>query len=234
MRRINDQILSFKLGFTNIFLINHSEGYLLVDTSYENKYPQFLKELKKAKINLTEINCLCLTHHHDDHTGFAKRILTKTPAKLIIHNNALPFLRLGKHDNRGVHWNWWLHKLLSPLSKAFNHNYPPFKIRKNDIILYDNCQKILTDLGLEATIIPTPGHSTDSISLIMHNGEAIVGDAAMNLLNLGETRYRPFFIQDIEKIYKSWRALIKFGAKTILPAHGKPFPANKLIRNLPT
>jgi glyoxylase-like metal-dependent hydrolase (beta-lactamase superfamily II) len=234
LRRISDQILSFKLGFTNIFLIRLSDGYLLVDTSYENKYPKFLKELKKAKIDLTEINHLCLTHHHDDHTGFAKRILEETSAKLIVHNNAIPFLRLGKHDTRGVHWNWWLHKLLSPLSKALNHNYPSFNTRKNDIIIYDNKQKKLTDLGLKATIIPTQGHSSDSISIILDNGETIVGDAAMNLLNLGETKYRPFFIYDIEKIFRSWRTLIKFGAKTILPAHGKPFLANKLSKNLPT
>jgi glyoxylase-like metal-dependent hydrolase (beta-lactamase superfamily II) len=233
LRRISNHILSFKLGFTNIFLIRLSNGYLLVDTSYENKYPQFLKELKKAKIDLKEIKYLCLTHHHDDHTGFAKRILTDISAKLIVHNNAIPFLRLGKHDTLGVHWNWWLHKLLSPLSKALNHNYPPFNTRKNDIIIYDNNQKTLTHLGLKATIIPTPGHSTDSISIILDNGDTIVGDAAMNLLNLGETKYRPFFIQDIEKIFQSWKVLIKFGAKTILPAHGKPFPANKLRRNLP-
>ena len=178
MKKISNKILSFKLGFTNNFLIKLQKGYLLIDTGYSNKYNKFLKELTKANIALKEISYLVLTHHHDDHSGFAKKILLKTQATLIVHKNALFFLNLGIHDKRGKHWNWAIDKFLTPLSKIQKHTYPPIKIRKNDIILqYDN-SKILSEIGMEGKIITTPGHSSDSISLVFADGKAIIGDAA--------------------------------------------------------
>ena len=122
--------------------------------------------------------------------------------------------------------------MLNPLSKKINHNYPGLKVRKEDFILEGDCSKNSLDLGIAGKIISTPGHSSDSISIVFNDGNAIVGDVAMNLFNLGETKYRPFFIQDINEIYKSWRKLIKFGAKIIFPAHGKPFAADKLSKKI--
>ena len=120
MKKINNQILCFKLGFTNDFLIKLHKGYLLVDTSYSNKYKKFLKELKKANITLKEISYLVLTHHHDDHVGFARKILLDTQAKLIVHKHAISFLKSGIHDKTGKHWNWKIDKILSSLSKFKN------------------------------------------------------------------------------------------------------------------
>ena len=95
LKKINDQILSFKIGLTNNFLIKLSGGYLLIDTNYYHKYEQFLKELKSEKISPEEISYIFLTHHHDDHAGLAKRFLLNSQAKLIVHNNAIPFLKGG-------------------------------------------------------------------------------------------------------------------------------------------
>lgn len=232
MKKINNQILSFKLGFTNNFLIKLKKGYILVDTSYAKKYNQFLKELKKEKIDLSEILYLVLTHHHDDHSGFASKILSNSKAKIIVHENATHFLKIGTHDTRGKHWNWIVDRVLNPFSKLQKHNYPPIIIREKDIILKNNKQKNLSTFGIKGRIIPTPGHSNDSISLILNDGNAIIGDTAMNLLNLGETKYRPFFIQDLNKIYQSWKKLIQFGAKILHPSHGKPFLIEKLSKEL--
>ena len=232
MKKINSQMLYFKLGFTNNFLIRLQKGYLLVDTSYSNKYKKFLKELQKANIALKEISYLVLTHHHDDHVGFARKILLNTQARLIVHNNALSFLKLGIHDKTGKHWNWAIDKILNPLAKVQKHTFPPFNIRKDDIILHNDNSKILSEIGLEGKIITTPGHSSDSISLVFANGEAIVGDAAMNIFNLGVTKYRPFFIQNIDDIFKSWKKLINSKAKILFPSHGKPIPIEKLKKTL--
>jgi hydroxyacylglutathione hydrolase len=191
-----------------------------------------LKELETAKIDPQEISYLVLTHHHDDHVGFARKFLLNSQARLIVHNNALPFLGKGIHDNRREHWNWWIHQLISPFSKILNHKYPPLNVRKDDIILHNDSPKTLLDLGLDGELISAPGHSSDSISIVLDDGNAIVGDVAMNLLNFGETKYRPFFIQDIEEIFRSRKKLIKFGTRTVYPSHGRPFSVEKLIRNL--
>ena len=36
----------------------------------------------------------------------------------------------------------------------------------------------------------------------------------------------PFAAEDMEALLKSWRELLRRGATTIHPAHGKPFPAD--------
>ena len=74
----------------------------------------------------------------------------------------------------------------------------------------------------------TPGHTEDSISVLLSDGSAIVGDVAMNFLNICHTRHSPIYIQDFEEMYGSWKKLIEHGAKTIYPAHGKPFSAEEL------
>lgn len=232
MKKISNKIQSFKLGFTNNFIIKLQRGYLLVDTSYSNKYNQFLKELKKENIDLNEIYYLVLTHHHEDHSGFANKIVSNSKAKLIVHRNAIKLLKKGTHDPNGRHWNWIVDRLLNSFSKIQNHQYPAIFTRDRDIILETNNPINLHNVGIEGKIIPTPGHSSDSISLILNDGNAIIGDVAMNLLNLGETKYKPFFIQNLDKIYQSWNRLIQNGAKTLHPSHGKSFSVKKLINEL--
>ena len=232
MRRINEQISTLRIGFTNDFLVKLSDGYLLVDTGYFHKFDQFVSELRRAKIGLDEILFLLLTHHHDDHVGFAREFLFKSSARLIVHENALPFLGLGIHDEAGEHWNRWVHRLISPLSTFLNHKFPSIDVRKDDIIVSNGHAKALREIGLDAELVFTPGHSSDSMSIVMDDGIAMVGDAAMNLMNLGETRYRPFFIQNIDEITRSWRKLIRFETKTIYPSHGRPFIVDKIIQEL--
>ena len=44
-----------KIGPTNCYLLRSMDGYLLIDTSLPKYLRPFLKKLKKAKVDLTEI-----------------------------------------------------------------------------------------------------------------------------------------------------------------------------------
>jgi glyoxylase-like metal-dependent hydrolase (beta-lactamase superfamily II) len=92
----------------------------------------------------------------------------------------------------------------------------------------------LRDIGiqLDGSILPTPGHTIDSISILFDDGDAVVGDAAANCLHFAGTNYCIVFITDIDKYYDSWRELIAKGAQRIYPAHGKHFSVRKLIQNV--
>ena len=59
-----------------------------------------------------------------------------------------------------------------------------------------------------------------------------MGDAAANFPQLLGTKYCVIIIEDIEAYYASWRELISAGAGRIFPAHGGPFPAEKLEQNI--
>ena len=88
----------------------------------------------------------------------------------------------------------------------------------------------LKQIGIEGEILHTPGHSADSISVLLSDGNAFVGDAAMNFLNFCRIKYRPIFIEDIDSVFTSWKKLMENGAKWIYPAHGRPFAVNKLAQ----
>jgi glyoxylase-like metal-dependent hydrolase (beta-lactamase superfamily II) len=84
--------------------------------------------------------------------------------------------------------------------------------------------EVLKSIGLEGWVLCTPGHTSDSISVILSTGEAFIGDVAMNFLPWCGTHYRPIYIKNIQEVYESWKKLKRYGAKMLYPAHGAPFP----------
>lgn len=222
---------------TNCFILKAWDGYLLIDTSYSEKYDLFLKKLKKRSIKVSEIKYLLLTHYHDDHAGFAARLIKDSGAKLVVHKNAVPLLEKGISvnpfaDKKGRSLNHcvkianFIHSKF--LSRTFS--YPPVILKKGDIVIENNNENVLKDIGINGKIIHTPGHTNDSISVILSDGSAIVGDAAMNFLNFCHIKYRPIYAEDYEEVFKSWKELLEEGAKVIYPAHGKPFKAENLMK----
>jgi glyoxylase-like metal-dependent hydrolase (beta-lactamase superfamily II) len=88
-----------KTGFTTSYLLEAKNGYLLIDTGYPEDYAKFLDKIKnKYNLQISDITTLLLTHHHDDHAGFAAELISNTNCKLIVHENALERLKMGKSE----------------------------------------------------------------------------------------------------------------------------------------
>jgi hydroxyacylglutathione hydrolase len=100
-----------------------------------------------------------------------------------------------------------------------------------DIVLEDRAFS-LVDYGIPGKILPTPGHSRGSVSVLLETGEAFVGDLAMNLFPLRLGPGLPIFAEDIRQVRQSWTLLLYEGAKMIYPAHGRPFPADVIRKAL--
>ncbi|MHC4604958.1 MAG: MBL fold metallo-hydrolase, partial [Planctomycetota bacterium] len=90
---------------------------------------------------------------------------------------------------------------------------------------------LLKGIGIDGVILHTPGHTSDSISVLLSDGSAFVGDAAMNFLRGTGVGHRPIYIEDINTVYESWRKLRERGARVIYPSHGRPFSATKLVQH---
>jgi len=78
--------------------------------------------------------------------------------------------------------------------------------------------------GIPGQVIHTPGHSPGSISVLLDSGEVFAGDMAMNTWFLRSTPGLPVLAEDMNLVVKSWRRLIRMGAKQVYPAHGANFP----------
>ena len=224
-------------GKTNAYLLSCEGGYLLIDTGYANDYPNFLKELNRIKISINEIKYLLLTHHHDDHSGFVNKLLKDSNVKLIVHRESIDLLKTGENDktrgggyiNKRIYYLTKLYKLFQP---DWTLTFPPVDIRDTDIIIEGDDDKILLEIGIQGKILYTPGHSIDSISVLLDDGTLFCGDAAMSWLLWAGTNYCTLFITDMVEFYDSWKKMIQEGVKVVYPSHGKSFRVSKLVENI--
>lgn len=235
---MKNNITVLSLSKTNCYLIKADKGYLLIDCGYDYDKKIFLSRLNKNYIDIGDINYLFLTHHHDDHSGLTNYLTSMNKNLIVIaHKHAKDLLIKGENDkSRG---GGFLNKRISFLTsfyKRFHPNwtlkFPPFKSRKQDIFIENDDNTLLRQFGISGTILYTPGHSIDSMSILMDNGELFAGDATMNWLKWAGTKYATMFITDIHSYYKSWEKIISYDAKVIYPAHGKPFNVDKMKKNI--
>ncbi len=224
-------IFSVKLGWTRCFLLKCTGGYLLIDTDYEKYYALFEKKLASLGIATSDIKYMLLTHHHDDHAGFAAELVRRTGCRVIAHHNAVSALQQGKSEdacgkpvNRRIQIVFSFYMLLH---KEFK--FPPVRLAEKDILIEGDNDTVLKGIGIDGIILHTPGHTRDSVSVLLSDGSAFVGDAAMNFLRWTGVGHRPIYIEDINAVYESWRKLRERGARVIYPAHGRPFSATKLV-----
>ncbi len=120
--------------------------------------------------------------------------------------------------------------MFAKLNGGFSEEFTPYVVRSQDIVIQEDNDRIPPELGIEGEILSTPGHTEDSISLVVGD-VAFVGDAARNLLHVLGAPYLPFLFYDPEICYASWLK-ITAEAKMICPAHGKCFEAAKLSKRL--
>lgn len=218
------------LGVTNCWLLPCAEGYLLIDTSYNDSYDRFLREMEKRKLDPGKIRYLLLTHHHEDHAGFAARLAADTGCRIIAHEKALKHLALGRSADT-----------MEPLNRrtraayaAFGHirklsGYPTVELSVNDLIIFGDNDTLLSEIGISGEILETPGHSADSISVLLEDGTLFAGDMAMNFLKPCGLKYRPIYAENYQEVEQSWEKVLGKGARMIYPAHGMPFPAERLL-----
>lgn len=213
------------------YLLKLIDGYLLIDTSWPKNYKRFLRKIKKYNIQITDIKYLLLTHSHTDHTGFANDLLIESGAKLIVHEKAVPLLRKGVMESEAEPTNRFMRVMFRFVHKIVEASYPEITINDKQIIEIkkDIAISIPKEIGLKGKIIATPGHTNDSISLILEDGRGFVGDLCTNniwvFIGLGQ---KPPLNVGLEIVFKSWEKLVTNGVKEIYPAHGKSFPVEKL------
>jgi hydroxyacylglutathione hydrolase len=219
-----------KTAFTNSYLIRGPEGFLLIDTGYWKDYDAFREALRHLDVDPAQISDLLLTHHHDDHAGCAARLLEESGARLIAHREAVLPLARGRHEAGPKPLNTCTRILLGTYGWFHDYSFPPVRIRAQDVVITGDDSSVLKGIGIPGEILCTPGHSRDSISVVLEDHRAYVGDAAMDLLNICGCRRRPIFVEDREQVFASWKKLKTEGARTIFPAHGDPFPVEDLDR----
>ncbi|MCF2143357.1 MAG: MBL fold metallo-hydrolase [Candidatus Heimdallarchaeota archaeon] len=218
-------------GFTHSYFLRIKNGYLLIDTSWFRGYKGFLRKIKRKKIQISDIKYILITHSHSDHTSFVNNLLQKSGAKLIAHEKALPRLKEGLMETDSKPINRAMRFLFKIANRLVGITFPKVTIEEERIIAISNekDRDIPEETGLKGKLVSLPGHTDDSVSVILEDGRGFVGDLCTNKkwLFLGAGK-RPPLILNEELLLKSWNKLRNYGVREIYPAHGKSFPIEKL------
>lgn len=181
---------------TNYYVLGHDNKRLLVDIGWPGTLPTMLAELRRKGIAPRDIGFMLATHYHPDHAGLAEELKAHGPHLLVL-DTQLAGIPLLKH-----------------YAKA-RDGYVDITLNNTQQITLAESAHFLKRLGIAGTIISTPGHSDDSVTLVLSNGAAFTGDLP------------PAHAVDPEAmpaVARSWEAIRMAGATTIYPGHGPPRP----------
>jgi ribonuclease/clavin/mitogillin len=181
---------------TNYWLISAGKSRLLVDLGYPGTMGTMRARLKQMDIPLQEIRYALATHFHIDHAGLAQELKMEGVGLIVLENqiSAIP--------------------LMKQFTKPRDH-YMDISLEGNVTISFQQSRALLAQVGIRGEILSTPGHSDDSVSLILDDGSAFTGDLTPLKHAWGEAG---------EIVKASWDLLARKGTKLIYPGHGPISP----------
>jgi glyoxylase-like metal-dependent hydrolase (beta-lactamase superfamily II) len=169
----------------------------MVDAGWPDTFSQLLHLLSQNDISVNEINYLIITHFHPDHAGLTQN-LKDLGINLILHEYQVPYVN----------------KINQYFRKSPKENFKDITTG-NTIVLSDaDSRSFFRSIGIEGDLITTPGHSDDSVSLVIDDLCAFIGDLP------GFSLKKAYNDPAIEN---SWELIRIFHVKTIYPGHGDPY-----------
>lgn len=179
---------------TNYYLIETGRARLLVDVGFPGTLPKLRHALKRAGSALSALGYLLVTHYHVDHAGLAEE-LKGEGVRLIVVEHQLPAIPLLKRQMKPA------------------YGYREITLDDAVTVAVAESRSFLRGIGIEGEIVATPGHSDDSISLVLDTGAAFTGDLPPP--NLDETS---------QELQQSWAALRARSVRVVYPGHGPVIP----------
>lgn len=196
-------IVNVGYSSTNYWVVSAGTSRLLVDLGYPGTMGMMQANLKRMGVPLKEIRYALATHYHIDHAGLAQELKLAGVPLLVLESQvaAIP--------------------LMKRFTKPRDH-YVDITLHDNITLSFAESRARLAQIGIEGEILPTPGHSADSLSLLLDDGSVFTGDLTP-LVVAGED-------EQGKEVVHSWRRLSEKGATTVYPGHGPVQPMDTKSR----
>jgi ribonuclease/clavin/mitogillin len=181
---------------TNYWVVSAGRSRLLVDLGWPGTMGLMRANLHRMGVPLDEIRYGLATHYHIDHAGLAQELkLAGVPLLVFdVQISAIPLMK-----------TW---------TKPQDH-YANITLHDNVTTSFAESRSVLEGIDIPGEIVHTPGHSEDSVSLLLDDGSAFTGDLTHPAL-VGEG--------DAAIVSASWQMLRELGATRVYPAHGPVRP----------
>jgi ribonuclease/clavin/mitogillin len=192
MSRGEPRIVNVGYRSTNYWVISAGRSRLLVDIGWPGTMGMMRSRLERMDVPLAEIRYAVATHYHIDHAGLAQELKQAGVPLLVleVQEAAIPLMK---------RWT-------KPADR-----YVEISTQDNVRISFAESRAVLEGIGIAGEILHTPGHSSDSISVLLDDGSAFTGD----LTPPGQATR-----EYAEAVAASWRLLRAHGATLVYPAHG--------------
>ncbi len=194
----SDQPTVVNVGYrsTNFYVVSAGSSRLLVDLGWPGTFGTLRSNLRRTGIPLGELRYGLATHYHMDHAGLAQELKLAGVPLLVVseQERAIPLLK---------QWT-------KPVDR-----FVDITLHDNVVVTVRESRQVLADIGIGGEIVLTPGHTDDSVSLLLDNGSAFTGDLPP-----------PSMVTDdnAAAVLRSWQELRQRGATTIHPGHGPVRP----------
>jgi glyoxylase-like metal-dependent hydrolase (beta-lactamase superfamily II) len=187
---------------THYYVLADTKPRLLVDAGWPGTLSTMRHTCSRMGIELERIPYQLATHYHIDHAGLAQE-LKQLGVRLIVIDTQLAAIPL-------------MSRHVKP-----HDNYTEIQLEGNTVLSAAESRAFLAGIGIRGEIISTPGHSDDSVTLILDEGIAFTGDLTP-----------PLAVPDdpADLAYRSWQTIRAKGVHTIYPAHGPAWPIEALVK----
>jgi glyoxylase-like metal-dependent hydrolase (beta-lactamase superfamily II) len=177
---------------TNYWVVSAGTSRLLVDLGWPGTMGAMRAGLDRMGVPLREIRYGLATHYHIDHAGLAQELKQAGVPLLVLEPQvgAIPLMKAATKPR---------------------DEYVDITTHDNVVVSIAGSRAVLERIGIAGEIVHTPGHSDDSVSLLLDDGSAFTGDLTHPAL-AGEG--------DATVVAASWRLLRERGAARIYPGHG--------------
>lgn len=180
----------------NLYVVELNRKRLLIDVGWPGTLPKLSASLRRKGLALEAIDYFCVTHYHPDHAGLVQELKDKEVKHVVLEEqlSAVPRLKTYMKPDSG---------------------YVDMRIQDSIHLAAAESRAWLARIGLQGEIVSTPGHSADSISVVLDEGIAFTGD----LLS-------PFMVSpgEVGSAEESWNKLRRLNVRTIYPGHGPVRP----------
>jgi ribonuclease/clavin/mitogillin len=190
-------VLNVGYDSTNYYLLGPDHARLLVDAGMPGTFPKFQALLRRHDVPLASIRHLLCTHYHPDHAGIAQALKSAGVRLIVLDAQAAAVPALNAFMRR--------------------HGWDAEIARHDNLSLrLDESRAFLRRLGIDGQVVATPGHSDDSVSLLLDDGAAFTGDLPPP--GLAEDDAMAALLEE------SWARLRALGATRLYPGHGPTTP----------
>jgi glyoxylase-like metal-dependent hydrolase (beta-lactamase superfamily II) len=201
------------------------ERVIVLDTGVAGQAQRVVECLAREGRTASDVSLILLTHGHGDHAGSAEALREATGAPIALGAGDEEKNVSGRDTE--MHARGLVASTLLRMMRRRQAKSPSTGGPAPDLVI--DAERALRDYGVDAVVVPTPGHTRGSLSVFTADGDALVGDL---LGGGGRSRTKPrrgVFVSDEPAMDASIRDVLARQPHRIYTGHDEtPFSLEQL------